>query len=115
MFLPGESQGRGSLLGCRLWGHTESDTTEATWQQQQQPSIALPWWLSGKEAAYHAGKQVSSLGREDPLEETMATHFSILPGEYHKQRRLVGYSPQGQKELDMTEWLKQQQAAIHIA
>ena len=30
MFLPGESQGRGSLVGCRLWGHTESDTTEAT-------------------------------------------------------------------------------------
>ena len=29
-FLPGESQGRGSLVGCRLWGHTESDTTEAT-------------------------------------------------------------------------------------
>ena len=28
--LPGESQGRGSLVGCRLWGHTESDTTEAT-------------------------------------------------------------------------------------
>ena len=30
VFLPGESQGRGSLLGCRLWGRTESDTTEAT-------------------------------------------------------------------------------------
>ena len=28
--MPGESQGRGSLLGCCLWGHTESDTTEAT-------------------------------------------------------------------------------------
>ena len=28
LFLPGESQGRGSLVGCRLWGHTESDTTE---------------------------------------------------------------------------------------
>ena len=26
MFLPGESQGQGSLMGCRLWGHTESDT-----------------------------------------------------------------------------------------
>ena len=37
MFLPGESQGRGSLVGCRLWGHTESDMTEATYQQQQQP------------------------------------------------------------------------------
>ena len=30
MFLPGESQGRGSLVGCRLWGRTESDTTEVT-------------------------------------------------------------------------------------
>ncbi|XP_061295294.1 carboxypeptidase Q isoform X5 [Bos javanicus] len=36
VFLPGECQGRGSLVGCRLWGHTESDTTEATLQQQQQ-------------------------------------------------------------------------------
>ena len=30
VFLPGESQGQGSLVGCRLWGHTESDTTEGT-------------------------------------------------------------------------------------
>ena len=30
VFLPGESQGQGSLVGCRLWGHTESDMTEAT-------------------------------------------------------------------------------------
>ena len=30
VFLPGESQGRGSLLGCRLQGRTESDMTEAT-------------------------------------------------------------------------------------
>jgi len=30
VFLPGESQGRGSLVGCRLWGCTESDTTEVT-------------------------------------------------------------------------------------
>ena len=30
VLLPGESQGRGSLVGCRLWGRTESDTTEAT-------------------------------------------------------------------------------------
>ena len=28
--LPGESQGRGSLVGCRLWGRTELDMTEAT-------------------------------------------------------------------------------------
>ena len=30
VFLPGESQEQGSLMGCRLWDPTESDTTEAT-------------------------------------------------------------------------------------
>ena len=30
VFLPGEFQGWGSLVGCRLWGRTESDTTEVT-------------------------------------------------------------------------------------
>ena len=30
VFLPGEFQGRWSLVGCRQWGRTESDTTEAT-------------------------------------------------------------------------------------
>ena len=30
VFLPGESQGRGSLVGCHLWGRTESDITEVT-------------------------------------------------------------------------------------
>ena len=29
VFLPGESQGRGSLVGCRLWDRTELDVTEA--------------------------------------------------------------------------------------
>ena len=35
VFLPGESQGWGSLVGCHLWGRTELDTTEVTWQQQR--------------------------------------------------------------------------------
>ena len=29
VFLPGESQGRASRVDCYLWGHTESDMTEA--------------------------------------------------------------------------------------
>ena len=41
VFLPGESQGRGSLVGSRLWGRTESDTTEATSQQQQQCATVI--------------------------------------------------------------------------
>ena len=34
VLLPGESQGWRSLVGCRLWGCTELDTTEVTYQQQ---------------------------------------------------------------------------------
>ena len=30
VFLPGEAQGRESLVGCCLWGRTESGTTEVT-------------------------------------------------------------------------------------
>ena len=48
----------------------------------------------------------SSLGREDPLEEGMATHSSILAWKIpHGQRSLVGYSPWDLKESDRTEQL----------
>ena len=43
VFLPGESQGRGSLVGCRLWGHTESDTTEATEANGYRRESKSPW------------------------------------------------------------------------
>ena len=46
--------------------------------------------------------RVRSLGLEDPLEEKMATRSNILAWEIHGQRSLVGYSPWGYKELDMT-------------
>ena len=36
----GETQGWQSLVGCPLWGRKESDTTEATWRQQQRKFIA---------------------------------------------------------------------------
>ena len=36
VFLPGESQGQGILVGCRLCGRRESDMTEVTQQQQRQ-------------------------------------------------------------------------------
>ena len=44
--------------------------------------------------------QVQSLGQEDPLEEEIATHSSILAWESHGQRNLVGCSPWGHKELN---------------
>ena len=42
-------------------------------------------------------------GREDALEEEMATLSSVLPGESQGQRSLAGYSPRGHKESGGTE------------
>ena len=70
----------------------------------QQPFI---WGFSGgsdsKISACNAGDPdlIPRLGRSPGKE--MVTHSSILPGESHEQRSLVGYSPWGLKESDMTE------------
>ena len=47
--------------------------------------------------------RVCSLGWENPLEEEMAAHPSILPGEPHGQRSLVGCLPYSCRESDATE------------
>ena len=49
--------------------------------------------------------QISFLGWKDPLEVEMATHFRILSWEIPWTESLVGYSPWGCKESDMTEQL----------
>ena len=47
--------------------------------------------------------QVQSLGWKDPLDKGIATHSNILAWRIPWKRSLVGYSPLGCKELDMTE------------
>ena len=47
-----------------------------------------------------------SLGWEDPLEKSVATHSSILAWRIPLKRSLVGYSSRGHKGLDMTEKLR---------
>ena len=54
--------------------------------------------------------QVHSPGREDPLEQEMAPHSSILAWEIPWTEELEGYSPQGHKESDTTERTQQ----IHV-
>ena len=49
--------------------------------------------------------QVRSLGQNDPLEEDIASHSSILAGKLHGQWILAGYNPWGLKESDTTERL----------
>ena len=53
--------------------------------------------------------RVQSLGLEDPLEEGMATHSSILARRIQWTRILMGYSPQGRNESDTAK------ATEHIA
>ena len=66
----------------------------------------LPRWLCGKEYSCQGRRQ-----RFDPwfgkIPRRRKWHPApvFLPGEFHGQRRLVGYSPWGHKELDMTERL----------
>ena len=49
VFLPGESQGRGSLVGCHLWGLTESDTTEVTQHSIKELTVATSSSQQGRE------------------------------------------------------------------
>ena len=54
VFLPGESRGQWSLVGCCLSGGTELDTTEATQQQQQQGSL-ISSFLRNLHTVFHSG------------------------------------------------------------
>ena len=51
------------------------------------------------------GTQIRSLGQEDPLENEMATHFSILLWRIPWTEELGSYSPWSHKDLDTTELL----------
>ena len=68
--------------------------------------MGFPGGTSGKEPAGQRRRhetRVRFLGREGPLEEGMAIHSGILPGESHGQRSPVGYRILGRKEVGMTE------------
>ena len=77
-FLPGESCGQRSLMGCCPWGRTESDVTEVTWH-----------------ARIHQRRKC----QPTPV---------FLPGEFQEQKSLVGCHLWGHRESDMTEVTYQQ-------
>ena len=66
--------------------------------------IGLPWWLSGKESArqYRRLRLDTWVGKI-PWRRAWQPILVFLPGDFHGQRSLAGCSPQGGKELDMTE------------
>ena len=69
--------------------------------------MGLPRWPEWKRTRLPMQEmqemQVRSLGQEDPLEEETAPTPECLPEKSQGQRTLVGCSPQGHKESDMTE------------
>ena len=91
---------RGSLVGYRLWGRTESDTTEVT-QQQQDGSKGFPSGSDGKESAYNAGDlgSITRLGRSPGGGSDNPLQCYCLENP-HGQRSLGGYGPRGRKESD---------------
>ena len=65
VFLPGESQGWQSLVGCHVWGRQESDTTEVT-QQASNVLLIISTWIAHKQ-------HKSSMSKIEPI-----THSSDL-------------------------------------
>ena len=123
VFLPGESQGQGSLVGYRLWGHTESDTTEHTCVHSSYlyfkhevfkelwilcglplcglPFCGLPLWPSWQRIHLQCGRPGFDpwVGKIPWRRERLPIPV-FWPGEFYGL-----YSPWGRKELDMTEQL----------
>ena len=65
--------------------------------------MGFPGGSDSKESACNAGNLGSIPGLGRSPEKEMATHPVFLPGESHGKRSLVGYSPWGCTESDMTE------------
>ena len=84
----GKSHGQRNLACCSPWGRKELDVTEAfgkqnlnipqDWLEKGRLWEGLPWWLSAEAAPAVQETQLPSLGREDPLEEGIATRSSVL-------------------------------------
>ena len=119
VFLPGESHGRRSLVGCSPWGRTESDTTsDAATANVPRKKHTFPisifsilsidqwhyWWKKKNPANAGDARDTGSIpGSGRSLEEGTPTHPVFLPGGSHGQRTLWGYSPWGHTESDRAE------------
>ena len=57
--------------------------------------LGFPDGSDGTESACNEEDRIPSLRQKDPLEKEQLPTPVFLPGEFHEQRKLVGYSPQG--------------------
>ena len=113
VFLPGESQGRGSLVGCRLWGRTESARLKRLSSSSSRDDTGFPGGSDGKESTCNTGdlSSILGLGRSSGGGHGNPLQYSCLENP-HKQRSLAGYSPWGHKELDTTKQLSTREEIV---
>ena len=113
VFLPGESHGRRSLVDYSPQGRKKSDTTE----QLHFPSLdhwlnrPPPWWMSDRLASplkcHWGAHRVLHFSSSSDTWRRRWWHPTpvLLLGKSHGWRSLVGCSPWGLEESDMTRWL----------
>ena len=99
--------GQKSLAGCSLRGHKGSDVTEHS-NKKGSSMVKNP---PANEGDARDGGLIPGSGR--PPGVSMATYASIFSGKFHGHRSLVGCSPWGSKESDVTEWLSTYAHPLH--
>ena len=77
VFLPGESQGRESLVGCRLWGCTELDTTEVIITPNTQEWTEGSSDLGSPEALKFAYQSMTELKQKKGKKNNSASSFCL--------------------------------------
>ena len=85
------------------------DLIRVTYQEDCFSTTWLPRWWSGKESAYRHRRckrcGFAPWARKIPWSRKWQPTVVFLPGKFHGQRSLEGYSPWGSKESNMTEQL----------
>ena len=103
---PGRLQSMGLLRAGHDWATSLSLFTFMHWRRKWQPT---PVFLPGESQGWGEPGRLPSMGSHrvghDWSDLAAAAAAVFLPGEFHGQRSLVGYSPWGYKDLDTTEWL----------
>ena len=111
-------------LDCMVQGVTKSRTRLSDFHSGRYVKELTNYWgfsssSDGKASACNTGDPGSIPGQEGPCwgrspgEGNGSPTSVFLPGEFHGRRSLVGYSPWGHKELDMTERLTHRKNYIY--
>ena len=96
VFLPGESQGRGAWWAAVHW------VAQSRTRLKRLSSSSNPRWCRAKESNAGDRSAFDPWVRKIPWSRKWQTTPIVLPGKFHGQRSLLGYSPWDSKKSDVT-------------